>query len=179
MCISTEIIGKSVSCESLPKKVCDIYEEGKDPSGYIPDTTITDKPCLFNGPSDSMSLQCVSARSISWNNCSEIKMNEVVIYEEEEKKFCDDAAILLKFPFLCYWLASSERVKKSGSCGCVYYLISNGLEYFYIIYIYIYITYVYSFIDASYGSGTVDECRSLTLGCQFDQIMVLLIFYFI
>jgi hypothetical protein len=127
MCVPTEIIGKSVSCKALSKKVCDKYKEGSDPSEYIPDITIIDKPCFFNGRGDSMRLECVSmTSSVTWNNCGKIKTNEVILYEEEEKKFCDDASMIFGFSFLCLW---SERFNgESGSCGCVYYLSENSLE---------------------------------------------------
>jgi hypothetical protein len=128
MCVSSEIIGKSVTCETLSKKVCDLYGEGSDANKYIPDMTVTNGPCFFNGPRESVNLQCVSLASVIWNNCSEIKTNEVVTYGEEKGKICDDAASLFEWPFLCLWSAKSSNEKKSGSCGCIYYFTVNGLK---------------------------------------------------
>jgi hypothetical protein len=110
-------------CEILSKPLCDRYSSE---SSYISGFTITDAPCLFIGPGDNVDTLCVSQSWLALQNCTVIQSNDVMAYDENERKSCVDAHLILEWPFTCAWVGLSYVVN-SGSCNTVYYLNGSGL----------------------------------------------------
>jgi hypothetical protein len=110
-------------CEILSKPLCDRYISE---SSYISGFTITGAPCLFIGPGDSVDTLCVSQSWLALQNCTVIKSNEVLAYDEDERKSCVDAHLILEWPFTCTWVEPSDG-SDYGSCYTVYYMNGSGL----------------------------------------------------
>jgi hypothetical protein len=127
MCIPSQTT--LISCEILSKSLCDMYSHT---STYIPGVSVSDAPCFFNGPSDSLDTLCVSQSSLLWNDCTGIRTNGIVLYEGVERKSCDEAHILFNWIFSCIWITSeSVYWDEDGFCQYIYYLYKSLFYFFY------------------------------------------------
>jgi hypothetical protein len=116
ICISSDIINKNTKCEMLSNILCNKHLEE---SSYVNYFTVTDSPCFFTG------LLCVS-QSLMNNNCTDIKTNEIIIYNDMERESCNEANILLlNFSISCAW--TMRYGGDDGYCNFICYFTTNGI----------------------------------------------------
>jgi hypothetical protein len=118
MCIPSG--SNDISCEFLSKPLCDRYS---DSSLYISEISVTDAPCFFNGPADSVFMLCASLLSVGGDNCSVIETNDLA--GEGNERYCDNASSVFGFSYDCMWIESHDGRRRS--CQSVYYLSNNGV----------------------------------------------------
>jgi hypothetical protein len=118
MCIPSE--SNDILCELLSKPLCDRY---RDTNLYISGISVTDAPCFFNGPPDSVFLLCTSLSSVDGNSCTVIETNDLV--GEGDERYCDNTSSVFGFSFECVWTEGHDE--GWGSCGSVYYMSNNGM----------------------------------------------------
>jgi hypothetical protein len=121
--VPSEAQSNNIVCSILSKPLCDKYSLIDT---YIRNVDVVDAPCLFNGADDSVDTLCVSQSSLESGNCTVIKSNGLVAYDEEERKLCDEAPVFLGWSFTCSWVESSYG-SDYGSCSTVYHLGGSGL----------------------------------------------------
>jgi hypothetical protein len=101
ICIPNEPVVKEINCSLLSKPVCDKYCDETD------NNIVVDAPCFYNGPDDTVDTFCVSKELIK--SCSDIQVNEIILYNEEEKQSCLDAHVLINSSFLCGWVWNDSK----------------------------------------------------------------------
>jgi hypothetical protein len=109
------------TCNILSKTLCNKYG---DMDTYIDNFNVIDAPCFFNGPDDSIEMLCISKSTINSKNCSSIKTNSVIVYQENTLESCNNAKELFVFSFTCRW--KLNHIDDVGLCETVYYLTTNG-----------------------------------------------------
>jgi hypothetical protein len=85
--------------------------------------SVTDAPCFFNGPPDSVFLLCASLSSVGGDNCAVIDTNDLV--GEGNERYCDNASSVFGLSYSCVWIESYDG--RWGSCGGIYYLSNNSM----------------------------------------------------
>jgi hypothetical protein len=113
---------------------CNKHLEG----AYVNYFIVIDSPCFFTG------LLCVS-RSWMNNNYTDIKTNEIILYDDTERESCNEANILLlNFSISCVWrMRYGGYGSDDGYCIFICYFTTNNLIFYYnLLYIYFYI-YLY------------------------------------
>jgi hypothetical protein len=119
--VSTEVFNEeNVACQVLSKPLCDMYQRG---FSLMQGISVTDAPCFFNGPPDSVFLLCANQSSISGDSCAVIETNDLT--GEGDKRYCDNASSVFNFSYDCQWTEGHDG--RWGSCESIYYLWNNGM----------------------------------------------------
>jgi hypothetical protein len=90
---------------------------------YISGISVTDAPCFFNGPPNSVFPLCVSQSSVSGDSCVIIKTNDLT--KKGDERYCDNATSVFGLSYDCQWTEGHDG--GWGSCGSIYYLSSGGM----------------------------------------------------
>jgi hypothetical protein len=119
--------------------------------------SVTDAPCFFNGPPDSVFMLCASLLSIGGDSCTAIGTNDLV--GEGDERYCDNASSVFGLLYKCVWTEDHDGVW--GSCGSIYYLSNTGLDFFVFLF------------DCLVDYISKELCHSNLSGCPFSKVMVL------
>jgi hypothetical protein len=121
VCVSAEVFNKeNVGCQALSKPLCDMHQRDFSLIGGI---SVTDAPCFFNGPPDSVFLLCASLSSVGGDSCAVIDTNDLV--GKGDERYCDDASSVFGFSYDCRWTEGYDGARES--CKSIYYLSNNGM----------------------------------------------------
>jgi hypothetical protein len=85
--------------------------------------SVTNAPCFFNGPPDSVFLLCASLSSVGGDGCTIIETNDLA--GQGDERYCDNASSVFGVSHDCQWIKSHDGGQES--CQNVYYLSKNGV----------------------------------------------------